>query len=252
MRWSLILFTLVLSTLSAALVIPSESVDLERRARSGPSGAKLSSKKYRQNAQDHHHIYKFDHQTGAVTRDWLKKKDRRTSGKKLVAIPKTDADHVFEHQMLMQHLEDHGLKHDDLHPGLKKDIKHILNRPGNMALVPAGVNRGKGQLIKKGMLGKALKKPKKNRDEYALHSYPTAKRTAKLLDEAFEKHGHNFGDKTLHAKLRKTMNNSGIMKPGDSSPPSSPGSSGTKGSGSGGSSPSHHGSSPSHHGSDSD
>ena len=125
------------------------------------------------------------------------------------------------------------------------------------------------------MLGKALKKPKKNRDEYALHSYPTAKRTAKLLDEAFEKvsslpplpllfhnhfisnqcfaqHGHNFGDKTLHAKLRKTMNNSGIMKPGDSSPPSSPGSSGTKGSGSGGSSPSHHGSSPSHHGSDSD
>lgn len=91
MRWSLILFTLVLSTLSAALVIPSESVDLERRARSGPSGAKLSSKKYRQNAQDHHHIYKFDHQTGAVTRDWLKKKDRRTSGKRLVAIPKTDA-----------------------------------------------------------------------------------------------------------------------------------------------------------------
>ena len=34
------------------------------------------------------------------------------------------------------------LSTSDLHPGLKKDIKHILNRPGNMALVPAGVNRG--------------------------------------------------------------------------------------------------------------
>ena len=193
MRWSLILFTLVLSTLSAALVIPSESVDLERRARSGPSGAKLSSKKYRQNAQDHHHIYKFDHQTGAVTRDWLKKKDRRTSGKKLVAIPKTDAGtsplwNIYIHGPLSLTLlffpplsdcrscfwtsDAHAtswrswpqtwvcilfrqhhffaialnsfffLSTSDLHPDLKKDIKHILNRPGNMALVPAGVNRG--------------------------------------------------------------------------------------------------------------
>jgi hypothetical protein len=88
MRWSLILSTslAVLSTLSVALVIPSEFVELERRA----GGAKVSSKTYRKNSENHGYAYKFD-KTGGVTREKLKPADRPAHGKKMLMIPKTDA-----------------------------------------------------------------------------------------------------------------------------------------------------------------
>ena len=89
MRWSLILSSLtVLSTFSAALVIPTtEFVDLERRA---AGGAKASSKTYRKNSESHDYAYKFD-QSGGVTREKLKAADRPANGKKVIMIPKTDA-----------------------------------------------------------------------------------------------------------------------------------------------------------------
>ena len=132
MRWSLILSSLtVLSTFSAALVIPTtEIVDLERRA---AGGAKASSKTYRKNSESHDYAYKFD-QSGGVTREKLKAADRPANGKKVIMIPKTDAgkyiylesgpisltlfssfsivDHVFEHQMLNNHLAKHNLKYE--------------------------------------------------------------------------------------------------------------------------------------------
>jgi hypothetical protein len=142
MRWSLILSTslTVLSTFSAALVIPSTEslVDLERRG----NGAKASSKAYRKNSEAHNYAYKFD-QTGGVSRERLSKADRPANGKAMIMIPKTDAgrsyrfeyiriseplslttfsfsfffffsivDHVFEHQMLNSHLAKHNLKYE--------------------------------------------------------------------------------------------------------------------------------------------
>ncbi|KAF8799723.1 hypothetical protein BYT27DRAFT_7236253 [Phlegmacium glaucopus] len=217
MRWSLILstFITVLSMLSfvcVALVIPPSWVELEGRA----GGAKASSKTYRKASEEHDYAYKFD-QTGGVTREKLDAKDRPANGKKMLMIPKTDADHVFEDQMVKNHLAKHNLQLDKLHPDLQKEVKGIINHPQNMAPVPAGVNRGKGQVIKQGMAGKALK-PKESRDQYTLLSYTTARKTAKKLDEAFENHGHDFKDKTFHNTLRNTMNNAKIMKPGDPSP----------------------------------
>jgi len=215
MRWSLILSTsvFVLSTFSVALVIPSSesSVDLERRA----GGAKTSN--YRKNAEKHDYLYSFD-QTGAVSREKLKSKDRPANGRKILKVPKIDADHVFEHQMLNNHLAKHGLKYDDLDPELQDKVKGILNGPKNMAPVPARVNRRKGQVIKQGMKGKPLKRPNKSSDQYTLLSYGTAKKTAKQLDEAFKEHGHDFGDNTFHKTLRNTMNSAKIMNPGDPSP----------------------------------
>jgi predicted GNAT family acetyltransferase len=216
MRWSLILSTsLVLSTLSVALVIPSEFVELERRA----GGAKASSKTYRKNSENHGYAYKFD-KAGGVTREKLKAADRQAHGKKMLMIPKTDADHVFEHQMLNNHLAKHNLQYDKLHPKLQHEVKGIINGPQNVAPVPAGVNRGKGSVIKKGLEGKAIK-PNKSRDQYTLLSYKTARKTAQKLDKAFENHGHDFKGNTFHKTLRNTMNSAKIMHPNDPSPKSS-------------------------------
>jgi len=221
MRWSLILSTslTVLSTFSAALVIPLASsdsyVDLERRA----GGAKASSKTYRKNSENHNYAYKFD-KSGGVTRAKLKPKDRPAHGKSVLMVPKVDADHVFENQMLNNHLSKHNLKYDTLHPKLKSEVKNILNDPKNMAPIPSKVNRGKGQAIKHGMKGKALK-PNKSRDQYTKISYGTARNTAKELDQAFAKHGHDFKGNTFHKTLRTTMNNAKIMHPNDPSPKSS-------------------------------
>jgi hypothetical protein len=216
MRWSLILSTVIVtqSALSFAAVQPSLE-GLQRRAR----GAKVPSKTYRKSSQEHDYAYKFD-MNGGVTREKLKKSERLPKNQKTLLIPKTDADHVFEHQILNQHLEDHNIKFDDLHPKLQEKVKGIINGPKNMAPVPAGVNRGKGQVIKQGLKGKAIA-PKKDRDEYTKVSYGTAAKTAKALDRALKKGGHDFGDDTLHKKLKDTMINAKLRKPGDPSPPSS-------------------------------
>ncbi|KAF8959444.1 hypothetical protein BDZ97DRAFT_1838136 [Flammula alnicola] len=144
MRWSLILstFIVVQSALSfgcVALAIPPSSDELERRAR---TGARVSSKTYRKNSENHAYAYKFD-QTGGVTREKLKEEDRPSNGKKRLMIPHTDADHVFEHQMFEKHLfQEHGLKFNDLHKDLRKEVTSIMNGAGNMAPVPSDVNRG--------------------------------------------------------------------------------------------------------------
>jgi len=179
----------------------------------------VSSKTYRKSSEDHKYGYKFA-KDGSVSREKLAKADRPAKNQKTLMIPKTDADHVFEHQMLNNHLEKHKLQFDNLHPDLKEKVKGIINGPANMAPVPAGVNRGKGQLVKQGMDSKAIK-PKKDRDEYTKLSYGTARKTAKALDKAFKDGGHDFGAKTFHNTLRNTMNNAKIMKPGDPSPASS-------------------------------
>jgi hypothetical protein len=220
MRWSLILSTslTVLSTLSVALVIPlsEPSVDLERRA---VDDAKTSSKTYRKNSENHDYVYKFG-QTGGVTREKLKLTDRPANGRKIIMIPNTDADHVYEHQMFNSHLQKHGLQYDQLDPKLQEKSKSIINGAKNMAPVPRKFNRGKGQTIKHGLKGNAIK-PNKGRDEYTLLSYKTARKTAKNLDKAFKDHGHDFQGDTFHKTLRNTMNNAKIMDPNDPSPKSS-------------------------------
>jgi len=118
--------------------------------------------------------------------------------------------------MLANQLKTYDLKFPDLPASLQGDVKKIMNGPKNMAPIPAGINRGKGQLIKHGMVGKSIS-PKKGRDDYALVSYVGARRTAQKLDKAFKKH-YNFGAKTFYTELRKTMNNAKILKPGEPSP----------------------------------
>jgi len=135
-------------------------------------------------------------------------------------VPNTDADHVFEHQMLKNHLAKHNVQYDQLDPKVKDKVKGVLNGPRNMAPVPRKINRGKGQTIKQGMKGKALK-PNQDRDDYTLLSYGTARKTAKKLDKVFAKNGIDFKGDTLHKTLRNTMNNAKIMDPNDPSPKSS-------------------------------
>jgi len=179
----------------------------------------VHSKTYRKNSEGHAYAYKFD-KTGGVTREWLEPSERLRHNRKMLMIPKTDADHVFEHQMLNNHLAKHGLEFGGLAPDLQEKVKGIINGPGNVVPVPAGINRGKGQLEKHAMNEKAIA-PKKDRDEYTKLSYGTARKTAKQLDQAFKDGGHNFGKNTLHRTLRNTMNNAKIMKPNDPSPASS-------------------------------
>jgi hypothetical protein len=167
-------------------------------------------------AQEHRHSYNFD-QPDSVTLEKLDRDKRLAHGKEALAIPHTDADHVFEVQMFNKHLEKHNLEFENLHPKLKKKVIAILNGPGNMAPVPASVNRGKGQLIKQGMKGNAIS-PKEPRNAYTLLSYPTAKKVAYSLDRAFKKEGHKFGDDNFRQTLRDTMNNAKILNPGDHSP----------------------------------
>jgi len=222
MRWSLILSTFfavqsALSFICAALVVPLPSDELEKRA---PTDAKASSKTYRKNSQSHPYVYKFD-KTGGVTREKLKPEDRLPNGKKLIMIPNTDADHVFELQMVYNRLKRNGIEFKNLDKDLKNKAKEIINGPGNVVPVPAGVNRAKGQLSKHGLAGKSIA-PQKARDEYTLLSYGTAKKTAKSLDKLFKDHGYKFEKgKTFHKTLRDTMDNAKILKPGQPSPAAS-------------------------------
>lgn len=106
--------------------------------------------------------------------------------------------------MIHHHLKGHDLRFHNLDPDLKKKVKDIVNGPENMAVIPASINMGKGQLIKNAMKGKAIT-PKKDRDDYALLSYGTAKKTAKKLDDAFKQHNHDFGKKGFQDTLHKTF-----------------------------------------------
>ncbi|EDR06292.1 small secreted protein [Laccaria bicolor S238N-H82] len=218
MRWSLILSTFVAAqfALSFATVIPS-SDQLQRRAPA--DGAKVSSKTYRKISQLHPYAYKFD-KAGGVTRHRLTQSARIPNHRTMLLIPKTDADHIFEHQVLDHHLDKHGLKFGDLHPDLKKQVKGIMNSPNNLVPVPAGINRGKGQVFRQARKGKAIT-PKKDRDAYIKLSYTSSKKTAKQLDHAFKKAGHDFGQNTVQRTLRNMMNNAKIMNANDPSPASS-------------------------------
>jgi hypothetical protein len=217
MRWSLILpaFVLVQSALSfvcVALAIPPSLNNLEARAR---TSAKISSAAYRKNSQGHHYSYTIDG-SGRATRKRLTKNERLDHGEELLKLPKIDADHIFEHQMFGSVLGDHGLTFAGLPSTLQEEARNIMNGRKNMAPIPAGINRSKGQLIKYGMRGKVIR-PNKGRDAYALVSYAAARATAMRLDRAFKPH-YSLGGKTFHAALRNTMNTAKILKPGDPSP----------------------------------
>ncbi|KAF8959443.1 hypothetical protein BDZ97DRAFT_1394802 [Flammula alnicola] len=60
------------------------------------------------------------------------------------------------------------------------------------------------------MKGKGIA-PKNPRDEYALLSYRTARKTAKSLDKAFKDHKQDLKDKTFREALRTTMENAGLQ-----------------------------------------
>ncbi|KDR81089.1 hypothetical protein GALMADRAFT_153434 [Galerina marginata CBS 339.88] len=111
----------------------------------------------------------------------------------------------------------HGLKFETLPTTLQETARKIMNGPKNVAPISAGINRSKGQLIKYGMRGKAIR-PNKGRDAYTLVSYAAARMTAGKLDRAFKAHNYDFKQGTFHAALRQTMNTAKILKPGDPSP----------------------------------
>ncbi|KDR69264.1 hypothetical protein GALMADRAFT_926279 [Galerina marginata CBS 339.88] len=69
------------------------------------------------------------------------------------------------------------------------------------------------------MLGKPIV-PHAVRDKYVYLSYPTARKTAKLLDKAFEKDGHQL-QTSFRKHLRTATDSAGILKPGQRSPPGS-------------------------------
>ena len=232
----------------------------KRRRQSGPRPEdewKLSSKEYRENAKEHPHAYhvkdlgpkgKMTEKTTVSKTKLQTSSERSDHAKKmlndhhkkhspihagmlllpvrlqfLLASCALIIDHVFEVQMLVDHLKQHGvqsvftlifLQHfliiflfSDLKPGsaIHDKVKHILNGKENMALIPGSINQSvrflscqcwqiycmrftlfqKGQLIKHGMQGKETKR-QEARDDYAVHSYHTAHETAKKLDEALK------------------------------------------------------------------
>ncbi|PPR03019.1 hypothetical protein CVT26_004546 [Gymnopilus dilepis] len=201
MRWSLILYVFacgqyLLSLSSCALALPVVSlVDLQERARTSflkthrtrTNLLKIPSKLYRVSAEEHKYVYRFP-STGHVIRDQVEKKRRQSDGKRL--LKKSDADHIFDlslHKARPNPSTLHFFR--NLPPALHKEIRTIMNRPHNVALIPAHINRGKGQVVKHALNGKHIT-PKKARDDYTRISYSSAKRTARLLDEAFRKHKH--------------------------------------------------------------
>jgi hypothetical protein len=216
MRWSLILSAFIIAqfALSFAAVRPSLE-GLERRAK----GARVPSKTYRNNAEEHDYAYKFD-LNGGVTREKLEESERHSHNEKILMVPKTDADHIFEHQILDEYLKENNLKFGELDSGLQEKVKRIINGPENVAAVLACINRGKGQVIKHALAGNSIT-PKKDRDEYIKITYKIAVRTAKALDKAFKTAGHQFGDNTLYKMLDTAMNNAKLREPGDPSPSSS-------------------------------
>jgi hypothetical protein len=231
MRWSLVLsaFIAVQSALSfvcVALVIPLQSDELERREparrKSSTAQFKLPSPQYRKIATEHPFAYHVQGLTSAgkltdkatVRKEKLEKgKERDYGAPKLKNTPGLHADHVFEAQMLSHHLKEHGIEFNKMKPGLQNKIKGILNGPKNMALIPGSINQSKGQLIKQGMEGKAINR-KKVRDDYALQSYGTARKTAKKLDLALKEHpGYvaAVNGNTLKKKLRTTFLDAGLV-----------------------------------------
>jgi hypothetical protein len=216
MRWSLFLsaFITIQATLSfvcVALPISSESSwdELERREPPASNSVKASSKVYRQNALRHPHAY-FVKKDGTIQQHRHIKVPRR-------AIPaKWDADHAFETQIYNKVLKDKGLNHKNLPPELREQAKRIMNDPRNMVLIPAGINRGKGSMIKHALRGKAIT-PKAARNQYTLLTYPTQKKTARKLDKAFK-----FDPKRgFTAAVRKTLRDAKILKLNQPSPATS-------------------------------
>jgi len=121
------------------------------------------------------------------------------------------ADHVYELQAFKHNLEANGMRFGRLDKKLKKEVKDILNGPGNMAFIPTNVNQAKGRLVGEALRGKNVKpKPDPIRDKYTRLSYPTAKNTAKAVDRAFKKHGHKLRP-SFESSLDKTMRKAKIL-----------------------------------------
>jgi len=128
----------------------------------------------------------------------------------MINTPRMQADHVFEVQMLKDHLKKNNIHTKHMDPKLRQEVKGILNGRQNMAFIPASINQSKGQLIKNGMAGKDIKR-QNVRDDYALKSYSTAHNTAARLDKALQKHpGYSAGGDALQKKLHETFVNAGL------------------------------------------
>ena len=163
MRWSLILsafvtFEFVLSSICAALLVPQSLVELERR---GTKEIRKDSKTYRNNAMNHGYAYEVN--SGSISQKSLEtQKERQDWGKDMIKTSGMQAgtlhldvrllvlltfsvqivDHVYELQAFMHNLEKgNGLQYQHLTPVLKKEVKDVLNSPGNMAFIPGYINQ---------------------------------------------------------------------------------------------------------------
>ncbi|KAK2459387.1 hypothetical protein APHAL10511_008606 [Amanita phalloides] len=231
MRWSLALSTFftvlyLQSLLSFALVTTQKEGTLEKRvfgignSKGKNKDVKASSSTYRTNSFSHPYAYDFS--GPGVTRQSIPDGQRQSLFSKMFKRKKYDADHVYEAQMYHDTLQQQGTSHSQLPPNLQDEARHIMNRPENMAPIPPSINRSKGQLVKWGLKGKSLRKSNGLARSYSLNSYSTARHTAEELQQTFQQHGYGHQGPTFHDTLHNSMTHTGILTPGQPSPPNSP------------------------------
>lgn len=202
---------------------PIYDADLEVRAK----GISVGSKTYRKSSQSHHYAYKLDPNTDTVSRKRISAKDRIKLGSKAIAVPKTDADHILEKQMVTKHLAKYGpagqKSINNLPQAVQTKVRNIVNAPGNLAPISSSINRSKGGKTKAAIEGKA-NKPNKATESYMAVTYPTARRVAKQIDKVYKDHGIKTSQ-SVDKTLRNSYRAAGILKQGQKTPSASPGSS---------------------------
>jgi len=222
MRWSLVFVAQALFFSALSHAFDTSSPGLFARTR---SPIHVASKTYRKSSQQHHYAYKVDANAGSVSRVKLANNQRAALGAKAIVVPKTDADHILEKQLVTKHLAKHGpagqKSLDKLPAAAQLAVKNIVNAPGNLAPIPAGINRSKGQKVKGGIAGGSTKDNKLTQSYMAV-TYPTARRVAKQIDKVYKENGVKTSQ-SVAKTLKNTYQAAGIIKKGQRSPASSTG-----------------------------
>ena len=222
MRWSLVFVAqaLIFSALSHAF--SASDPELLARAR---GVLNVGSKTYRKSSEQHHYAYKVDANAESVKRVRISGAARKAVGKAAIMVPKTDADHILEKQLVTKHLAKHGPAGQktlgSLPKGAQDAVRKIVNAPGNLAPIPAGINRSKGQKVKNGIAGNANRQNKLTQNYMAV-TYPTARRVAKQIDKVYKDNGVKTSQ-SVAKTLKQTYQAAGILKKGQKSPASSRG-----------------------------
>jgi len=203
MRWSLItLFALVafIGEVCAAplpSILSEDLVELEARGVIKPKASN-----YRANARNHAYSYHATPRGVNIIR--APAHGPQTPGHK------RDADHLLEIQTLKHALVKQGRPWETLSDRHQKRIQGIVNHQRNMAFIDAKYNRGKGQINKHALRGKAIRR-NPGRDNYFRATIPTAKRVARHVDAYLVNHNMQGN---VHDTLLHTIRHSGVVPHG--------------------------------------